>query len=89
MENEKLILVYYVNMANLGKRKIYEHLQKLIKTNLLPTDPNIITSIIPVRDRETEVVCINPKLLSNDEYQAARQLTEDYNQKLKRALENF
>lgn len=86
---EKIILVYYVNVKGKSTERIHELMGKLINSNSLPKDPNIITSVIPVKDRETEVVCINPKLLTNDEYQAAKQITEDYNQLLKRELENL
>lgn len=73
MKNEKIILVVYFNISDypdyevpLVMEDVSEHFGRQFKK-----DNNVYTIVIPVYDRETKIECINPKLVSEEEYKKA------------------
>jgi hypothetical protein len=63
---DKLVLVYYVNIGNIDDSDVEPYLNR-VKDML--TDTNMVQYFIPVRDQETKIECINPKLVNEEEYQ--------------------
>ncbi len=78
---DKLILVYYVDIGNLCPEDVDEYINKLIERN---KNENMVQYFVPVRDQETRIDCINPKLLPEDEYEEVREVIE----RQKRAYNN-
>lgn len=76
---EKIILVHYIGVGNLSIKHADEYLYK-IKTEFLPKDDGIINYVIPTRE-ETRVDCLNPKLVSEEDYKQAKELL-DRNQRI-------
>ena len=72
LNNEKLILVIYYNIANIDDAEIPEILQNVSKSCEFAKDDSILFFLVPVYDSETRIECINPKLVSEDEYQQAK-----------------
>lgn len=66
MSDEKLILVHYINIGNLSIDQVEEFINKVRKMTD-GVDDNM-SYYIPVRDSESRVECINPKLVDKDEY---------------------
>lgn len=79
---EKIILIIYLNHSNLSQ---FEFNQKLddLKQMLGYNSVDIITYILPVNDSPTRVECVNPKLVSGEEYQKAKNVLDEIEQKLK------
>lgn len=79
---DKIILVVYLNYSHLTQ---YQFDKKLIdlKQMLGYNSVDIVTYIIPVNDSPTRVECVNPKLVSGEEYQKAKIVLDDIEQKLK------
>jgi hypothetical protein len=76
---EKIILVHYVGVGNRSINDIKEYLCK-IATELLPKDDGVINYVIPTRE-ETRIECLNPKLVSEEDYKQAKELL-DRNQRI-------
>ena len=76
---DKIILVHYIGVGNLSTKEVEQHLHK-ITTELLPKDDGVINYVIPTRG-ETRIECLNPKLVSEEDYKQAKELL-DRNQKI-------
>lgn len=65
---DKLILVFYVNVANMEPADIPAFI-KSTKENVMPgkIDESVVHYFVPVRGRESEVVCLNPQLYAPGE----------------------
>jgi hypothetical protein len=67
MSKDKLILVHYISVGNISYKDVEGHLLKIRDQMSSPKDEHI-SYFIPVRDSDSRVECINPKLLDKDEY---------------------
>lgn len=79
-DKDKIILVTYVGIKNLGREgTILDHLVAIDAMIRPAFDSTVKTLIVPRRDTdETWVECINPQLVSEEKYKEA----EDAIQKL-------
>jgi hypothetical protein len=75
----KIILVHYINVGNLKTNDVQQYLEK-VKNALFIKNKDIINYIIPVKS-ETRIECLNPKLVSDEDYSKAKDLL-DRNQKI-------
>lgn len=67
--NDKLILVHYIGVGNMENHDIPEYIQKIVES-LKPKEEDkdeILSYYIPTRE-ESRVECINPKLLTVDDF---------------------
>ncbi len=72
---EKIILVNYINISNIDYRDVSKFMQEII-INCSPKDEdNIISYWIPING-ETRIECINPKLVSEDDFIQAKQVLD-------------
>lgn len=76
--NEQLILVCYVDISGLNDRDAREVLERV--HNQIPDPSDILHYIVPIKG-ENRIECINPKLISHDEYDKVKQIL-DKNQKI-------
>ena len=67
MSKDKLILIHYIDVGNISYKDVEEHLLK-IRDQMSPPKDEHISYFIPVRDSDSRVECINPKLVDKDEY---------------------
>lgn len=82
---EKIILVYYINMYNVDNEKI-EYYLGLVKEKIFLQDDSIIQYFIPIRNGETRVECINPKLVSEEDYKEVKELLDKTKEKLNKII---
>jgi hypothetical protein len=88
MNNEKIILIHYINVGNIDGNDVSE-MMKNVATNCSPKEEdNIISYWIPVREGETKVECINPKLVSEEDFTEAKRVL-DRNQKIVNNIINW
>ena len=82
---DKLILVHYLNVGDspIADAKMQIELYKHRVINGMSDD--IMNIVIPVRNQETKIDCINPKLLPEDKYAETLKLVE----KAKEGLAKF
>jgi len=78
---EKIILVHYINIGNIDGNDVSKIMEDVVKKLSPKEEDNIISYWIPVREGETRVECINPKLVSQEDFTEAKQVL-DRNQKI-------
>lgn len=61
---DKLVLVFYINIGNLDISDVEEYINRIKK--IVVGDDTRINFFIPIRDGETRVECINPKLVHKE-----------------------
>lgn len=74
----KLILIFYIGIGNMNDDDIDEYMRSLNKS--IPKEDDILYYIIPHKG-ETKIECLNPKLVTEDEYSKAKEVL-DRNQKI-------
>ena len=86
MENEKIILAAYLCVDDYASEDIPTVLESASRnfSELFKQD-DIRTIVVPVRNRDSEIVCINPKLVSEKEYEKAKASCD----KLEKAITEF
>jgi len=57
---QPLILVYYMDVGNLPDADVNLYMKKIAKGLFKKNEDGIIKYLIPVRNQETKVECINP-----------------------------
>lgn len=66
MENNKLILVYYIAIMHLEPHDIAEYMKRVKdKIHIPDFDGHMI--FVPVYTHETKIECINPKYITEEE----------------------
>lgn len=82
LNKDKLIIVAYINMGLISDTDASEFLAETARALKPNGDDSILFYVIPVREGETRLDCINPKLVSEEEYEKARQACEKITEKL-------
>ena len=78
---EKIILIHYINIGNIDDTDV-QRLMEDVANKLQPKpEDNIISYLIPIREGETRVECVNPKLVSEEDFSQAKEVL-DRNQKI-------
>jgi len=78
---EKIILVHYINIGNIDRNDISQYMNEIVKMFSPKDGDNIIAYFIPIHEGETRVECINPKLVSEEDFAEAKKVL-DRNQKI-------
>jgi hypothetical protein len=78
---EKIILVHYISVGNIEGNDVSKLMEDLVKKISPKEEENIISYWIPVREGESRVECINPKLVSQEDFTEAKRVL-DRNQKI-------
>ena len=81
MSKEKIILIHYINVGNIDGNNVSEMMEDVVNKFSLKEEDNIISYWIPVREGETRVECINPKLVSEEDFTEAKRVL-DRNQEI-------
>jgi len=69
---EQIILVHYINVGNISMEDVEPFIQKIaIKMRPKPEE-QCHSYFIPIRNGDTRVECINPKLIGEDEFKKAK-----------------
>ena len=66
MDKDKLFLVIYLNIASIPSADVVEYISKVAEVTKF--DDSVQRLIVPVRGEETKIECINPVLLTEDQY---------------------
>jgi hypothetical protein len=81
LDKEKLFIVIYLDVRGIHDSDIVPYIESV--ASAIQYDESIAKLIIPTRDSETRVECINPVLLTEDQYKDV----EDKINTLKQAVE--
>ncbi len=80
---DKIILVHYINVGNVTPAKVADIMGELSKS--LGSCDDILNYIYPIKEGETRVDCINPKLVTVEEYKHANEVLS-FNEKLVKTI---
>ncbi len=76
---DKIILAHYINVGNVSPQKVAEILGNISKS--LAGQEDVLHYVYPIREGDTRVDCINPKLVTGEEYKYAKEVLS-FNEKL-------
>jgi hypothetical protein len=88
MSKEKIILIHYINVGNIDGNNVSEMMENVVNKFSPKEEDNIISYWIPVREGETRVECINPKLVSEEDFTEAKRVL-DRNQEIVNNIINW
>jgi hypothetical protein len=72
-----IILIIYLNIGNRTFQEAFEYISD-IKDNLYVSKPHwLYFYLIPVREGETRVECVNPKLVSESDFTEAKKALDN------------
>lgn len=63
----KLILAHYINVDGMTQQRVEEKMRNIIEI-MKKNEDGILHFFYPVRNQHTRVECLNPKLVSEEEY---------------------
>ena len=85
MDKDKLFLVIYLNIASIPSQDVVEYINKV--TKVIKFDDSVLQLIVPVSGEETKIECINPVLLTEEQYKDVEEkiniLKQEVEEKLK------
>ena len=84
LDKDKLFIVVYVGVHGFGDQTVSEILENVVSH--IKYDGSVNTLIIPTRDSETRVECINPVLLTEEQYEEVRKRIETLTEKVEEAI---
>jgi hypothetical protein len=88
MSKEKIILIHYINVGNIDGNDVSEMMENIVNKFSPKEEDNIISYWIPVREGDTRVECINPKLVSEEDFTEAKRVL-DRNQEIVNDIINW
>ena len=84
LDKDKLFIVVYVNITGWGDVTVVELLNRIAE--ITKFDDSVMRIIIPVRESETRVECINPVLLAEEQYEETRKKIEEITERVDEAI---
>lgn len=84
MDKDKLFLVIYLNITGIHSADVVEYINEV--TEVVKFDDSVQRLIVPVRGEETKIECINPVLLTDEQYEEARKKIESLTEKVEEAI---
>lgn len=87
MDKDKLFLVCYLNIRNIRAEDVNEYLYTFAKS--LNYDESVERIIIPTREGESRVECINPVLLTDEQYKEAEKKVKNLKKEVETALKTL
>lgn len=87
LDKDKLILGIYVNIDRINTSDVDEYLTEFAST--VKFDDSVMRFIIPVRGEESRVECINPVLLTEEQYKETEEKVKKLQEKVDEALGKF
>lgn len=85
---EKIILVFYISIEGMSLTKAEDFLSKIVEKSKTNQEDNIISYYIPIKNGETRIECLNPKLISEEDYTNIKNILDKTKQKLDEFLKD-
>lgn len=89
LDKDKIIIVVYLNTGCIDMEDVNEFCYEATKFLNRIFDDSVLKLVVPVREGETRVECINPILLTEDEYKKTMKTVENLTEKVNKALEDL
>ncbi len=85
---EKIILVIYVDIRDVDNFEVKDYINSVVGALKNGEGDNITTFYVPIKS-ETRIECINPKLVSKEDYQQAKKALETNDKKVKSLIDHW
>ena len=87
LDKDKLFIVIYADVRRIHDSDIAPYTEAIASS--LQYDESVTKIIIPTLDSETRVECINPVLLSEEQYEETRKKIESLTEKVEEAIKTL
>ena len=87
MDKDKLFLVCYLNIESIRAEDVSEYLHSFAEA--FTYDESIERIIVPTRKGESRVECINPVLLTDEQYKEAEKKVKNLKKEVETALKTL
>lgn len=87
MDKDKLFLVCYLNIGSIPDENVSEYLHSFAEA--FTYDESIEKIIVPIREGESRVECINPVLLTNEQYKEVEEKVKNLKKEVETALKTL
>ena len=87
MDKDKLFLVCYLNIESIRAEDVSEYLYTFAKA--FTYDESVERIIIPTREGESRVECINPVLLTDEQYKEVEEKVKNLKQEVETSLKTL
>ena len=85
---DTLILVYYVNMSKIHQEDVGQYMQSISIRMKLPDSYDVLQYYVAITEGDSRIECINPKVVSEEEYQNIGEILEEIEKQRQEFLEN-
>ena len=84
---DKIILVFYINTNNLPTNDVSDYIDEIIKMlHDEEEEKKVKKYFIPIDDGESRIECINPKVITPDEYKRVEKVLEEMETRMEASL---
>ena len=87
MDKDKLFLVCYLNIGSIPDENVSEYLHSFAEA--FTYDESIERIIVPTRKGESRVECINPVLLTDEQYKEVEEKVKNLKKEVETALKTL
>ena len=87
MDKDKLFLVIYADVSSIHPEDVPEYTTSIAR--VLNYDESIERIIVPIREGESRVECINPVLLTDEQYKEVEKKVKNLQQEVETALKTL
>lgn len=85
---EKIILIIYANINNIDDCDVPEYLEELSNSLKADEDENIKYICIPIRKGDGRIECINPKLVTGEDYSKVKNTIKEFEERMSNFFNN-
>ena len=86
---ELIILVVYVSIGNLEAYEVREYLEQVIVKIGKPPTPEVFMYFLPTYEPNSRIECLNPKLMTENEFANVRETLDKMQETLNQTLVNL
>lgn len=87
---EKIILVYYIYIGDMNPVEVEDFIKQINESlSDIESQHNILSFIIPSRTEDTRIECINPKVVSEEDYKQAKKVLSGCKKKVNEFIKSY
>ena len=87
LDKDKIFIVVYADIRNIHDIDVPAFIRELTQT--IKFDDSVMTIIVPTRVSDSRVECINPVLLTEEQYEETRKKIESLTEKVEEAIKTL
>ena len=84
MDKDKIFIVAYIDVRHINESDIVPYIEAT--ASAIKFDDSVVRLLIPTRDSETRIECINPVLLTEEQYKDVEEKINTIKQEVEEKL---